>query len=134
MRGTTPVALFGGSPTIMELTTEDLPGGVQKIILSGRMDSAGTQQIDLRFTALTATKPARIVLDFSQVSFLASIGIRTLVQNARALARRGGRMVLAGPQPLVEDVLRLAGVDSLIPVYADSASAYAHLADTAADH
>lgn len=107
----------------MELTTEQLPDGVERIALAGRMDSAGTQEIDLRFTALTATRAALIVVDFSQVSFLASIGIRTLVTNARALVRRGGRMVLASPQPLVEDVLKLAGIDTLIPLYPDLGSA-----------
>lgn len=111
----------------MEMTTEQLADGVEKIVLAGRMDSAGTQAIDFQFTALTTTRPAQIVVDFSQVSFLASIGIRTLISSARALARRGGRMVLASPQPLVEDVLRLGGIDTLIPVYSDVASACADL-------
>jgi anti-anti-sigma factor len=107
----------------MELTTEQLTDDVQKIALSGRMDMAGTEQIDLRFAALTATRPALIVVDLSQVSFLASIGMRTLLTNAKALALRGGHMALAAPQPLVEEVLRLAGIDALIPVYADVGSA-----------
>jgi len=111
----------------MELTTEQLSDGVEKIALAGRMDSAGTQEIDLRFTALTTTRPALIVVDFSQVSFLASIGIRTLVSSARALSQRGGHMVLASPQPRVEEVLKLAGIDSLIPMYADVGSACAGL-------
>jgi anti-anti-sigma factor len=111
----------------MELTTEQLPEGIEKIVLAGRMDSVGAQEIDLRFTSLTATRAARIVVDLSQVSFLASIGIRTLVTSAKALARRGGRMALANPQPLVEEVLKLAGIDSLIPVYADVESAFAEL-------
>jgi anti-anti-sigma factor len=117
----------------MELTTEQLADGVERIILSGRMDSEGTRAIDLRFTSLTTTRPAQIVVDFSEVSFLASIGIRTLISSARALARRGGRMVLAGPQPIVEEVLRLGGIDSLIPVYADVASACAGLRAAAAE-
>jgi anti-sigma B factor antagonist len=107
----------------MELTTEQLADGVQKIALSGRMDSAGTEQIDLRFTGLTVTRPALIVVDLSQVSFLASIGMRTLLTCAKALALRGGHMALAAPQTLVEEVLRLAGIDALIPVYADIGSA-----------
>jgi anti-anti-sigma factor len=107
----------------MELTTEQLENGVQKIALSGRMDSAGTEQIDLRFTSLTVTRPALIVVELSQVSFLASIGMRTLLTCAKALALRGGHMALAAPQPLVEEVLRLAGIDALIPVYADIGSA-----------
>lgn len=107
----------------MELTTEELPNGVEKIALAGRMDTVGAQAIDLRFTSLTATRPALIVVDLSQVSFLASMGIRTLLSAARGLMRRGGRMVLASPQPLVQEVLKVAGIDSLIPVYADVPSA-----------
>ena len=115
----------------MELMTEDLADGIQRIVLAGRMDSAGAQAIDLKFTALTTTRPARIVVDCSQMSFLASIGIRTLVSSAKALARRGGRMVLASPQPLVEEVLKLGGIDSLIPVYSDIEAALVGLAAAA---
>ena len=107
----------------MELTTEQLADGVRKIALSGRMDNAGTEQIDLRFADLAATQPALIVVDLSQVSFLASTGMRTLLMNAKALALRRGHMALAAPQPLVEEVLRIAGIDALIPVYADIGSA-----------
>jgi anti-anti-sigma factor len=83
----------------MELTTEQLTDDVQKIALSGRMDMAGTEQIDLRFATLTATRPALIVVDLSQVSFLASIGMRTLLTNAKALALRRGYAAPAAPNP-----------------------------------
>jgi anti-anti-sigma factor len=103
----------------MQLTTEQLPDGVEKIVLAGRMDVGGVQEIDGRFTFLTTTRPVLIVVEISEVTFLASIGIRTLVSSAKALARRGGRMVLASPQPLVEEVLKLAQIHSFIPIYAD---------------
>ncbi len=102
----------------MQLTTEHLSSGVEKIALAGRMDIAGTEEIDDRFTHLTTERSALIVVELSQVSFLASIGIRALVSSAKALARNGGRMVLANPQPLVGAVLKLACIDSFIPVYA----------------
>lgn len=117
----------------MQLTTEQLPDGIERITLAGRMDLAGTQAIDLRFTSLTTTRPALIVVDLSDVSFLASIGIRTLVASAKALGHRGGRLVLAGPQPLVAEVLNVAGIDSFIPVFADVQSACADLKGTARD-
>lgn len=115
----------------MELTTETLSNGVERIALTGRMDTAGAQEIDLRFTRLTTTRPALIVVDLAQVSFVASMGIRTLVSAARALVRRGGRMALAGPQPLVGEALQVAGIDALIPVYADVPSACAGLTSAA---
>jgi anti-anti-sigma factor len=111
----------------MQLTTEQLPSGVEKIALVGRMDIAGTEEIDDRFTLLTKERSALIVVELSQVSFLASIGIRALVSSAKSLARNGGRMVLANPQPLVGAVLKLACIDTFIPVYADVEAACAGL-------
>jgi anti-anti-sigma factor len=101
----------------MEMRTEELPGGIKAVVLAGRMDIAGTQQIDLKFTAITASEKARVAVDLSEVSFLASIGIRTLVSSARSLANRGGVMALSSPQPLVRETLIAAGIDSIISIY-----------------
>jgi anti-anti-sigma factor len=111
----------------VELTAEQLPDGIDRIVLAGRMDSTGTDRITQRLAALTSSRPALIVVDLSQVSFLASVGIRTLVSSAKALAARGGRMALAGPRPLVRDVLAIAGIDALIPIHNDVTSACAGL-------
>src|SRR6478736_2432 len=108
---------FDHKGLLMELRSEEMPNGVKLVTLAGRFDIAGTQEIDQRFTALTATSKALIAVDVSAVSFLASIGIRTLVSSARALANRGGAMALIGPQPLVEQTLLAAGIDSIIPIY-----------------
>jgi anti-sigma B factor antagonist len=116
----------------MELHTERLADGIDKLTLAGRMDSTGVQEIDLRFTALTATKKALILVDLSRVSFLASIGIRTLVINAKALRQRGGSMALFSPQPLVAEVLKTAGIEMVIPTFDDLGMALGALKTSAA--
>jgi anti-anti-sigma factor len=103
----------------MELAIRDLDSGILGINLSGRMDIIGTQQIDLKFTALTATRKAQILVDLSNVTFIASIGIRTLISNAKAQKARGGCMVLYKPSDQVEQVLRATGIDVLIPIAHD---------------
>jgi anti-anti-sigma factor len=64
-----------------------------------------------------------ILVDLSEVVSLASVGIRTLLVNAKVVQRRGGKLVLAAPQPIVEQVLRSAGIPELIPTYPDLDSA-----------
>jgi anti-anti-sigma factor len=103
----------------MELQSHELESGILGISLAGRMDSIGAQQIDMRFTALTATRKAPILVDLSQVTFMASIGMRTLVTNAKAQKRRGGTMVLYQPQAAVEEVLKSAGIDTIISIAHD---------------
>ena len=106
-------------PNFMELAVQDLDSGILGINLSGRMDINGTQQIDLKFTALTATRRGRILVDLSNVTFIASVGIRTLISSAKAQKLRGGSMVLFKPNSQVEEVLRTTGIDAIIPIAHD---------------
>ncbi len=107
----------------MELETNELEPGILGISLAGKMDVAGAQDIDLKFTALTATRKATILVDLSRVTLLASIGIRTLVSCAKAQKQRGGAMVLYQPTSMVEKVLRSMGIDVIIPIAHDMTAA-----------
>jgi anti-anti-sigma factor len=112
----------------MKLETEEMVDGVLKVRLSGRMDIAGVDAIAVPFAALAATDNRRVIVDLSGVDFLASIGIRAILQNARAHKLRGGGMVLLAPPPLVEEVLRAAGVSNVVPIAPDLEAARAALA------
>lgn len=106
----------------MNIDAETLEGNVRRIHLSGRMDVQGTQEIDLKFTSFTANQDA-VIVDLSQVDFLSSIGIRTLMLNAKAVTQRGGKMALLNPDPTVSAVLEMAGIDTLIPIFRSEADA-----------
>jgi anti-anti-sigma factor len=112
----------------MKLETEQLDGGILRVRLSGRMDIAGVDTISVPFAALAATDSRRVVVDLSGVDFLASIGIRAILQNARAHKMRGGGMALLAPPPLVDEVLRAAGVANVVPIVPDLDAARAALA------
>lgn len=99
----------------MQINTQTLDGGIVQIELEGRMDIQGTQEIDIRFSGHTANQKA-VIVDMAGVSFLASIGIRTLLMTAKAVSGRGGKMVLLNPDANVTKVLEMAGIDSLIPI------------------
>lgn len=107
----------------MELAAHDLDSGILGINLSGRMDIIGTQQIDLKFTALAASRKAHVLVDLSNVTFIASIGIRTLINTAKAQKLRGGSLVLYKPSAPVEEVLRATGIQAIIPIAHDIDSA-----------
>jgi anti-anti-sigma factor len=100
----------------VNIESETLDGGLLKLNLAGRLDLAGTQQIDLKFSAYASSQRA-VIVDLAAVEFLASIGIRTLVLTAKTMASRGGKMVLLNPIPNVKQVLETAGIDTLIPIF-----------------
>jgi len=111
----------------MDLQVQRLENGIDRVRLVGRMDSAGVAAIDDRLGAIAATGSARVLVDLSGVPFLASIGIRSLLTSARTLRRRGGAMALLGPQAVVEEVLRLTGIEAMIPIFHDLETASAAL-------
>ena len=100
----------------MELVVEEGPAGVTQAALIGRMDIEGAQAIETPFRVLTRLRRT-LVVDLSQVSFMASMGLRTLMVGARAQTELGGKLVLASPQPNVEKVLKESGIGEIIGVY-----------------
>jgi anti-sigma B factor antagonist len=94
---------------------------VRRVSLSGRLDMLGMEEIALKLTSLTAIKPIPVILDLRDVSFLASIGIRSIISSARALDQKGGRMVLlVGDNELVKATLESTGIDEVIPLFDDA--------------
>jgi anti-anti-sigma factor len=47
------------------------------------------------------------------------MGIRSIVMGAKACRLRGGKLVLLAPADNVEEVLAIAGIDTLVPIYHD---------------
>lgn len=107
----------------MQVDSTLLEGDILKIVVNGRLDLEGTQAIDLKLAALTATKRTAILVDMTKVGFLASIGIRTLLTAAKVASNRGGKLFLVNPQPSVRNVLDRSDLSSLIAVYPDLESA-----------
>jgi anti-anti-sigma factor len=103
----------------MELTYEDLEDGIRRVKLVGRLDVEGSHEIDLRFTSLTASHQAFVIVDLSLVEFLSSLGLGTLVRSAKAQMSRQGKMVLLSPQPHVARVLQTTQVDQIVQVFYD---------------
>jgi anti-anti-sigma factor len=108
----------------MEMQVTAISQVSARVVLTGRLDLAGSAKIDLPFNA-TAGSNRNILVDMSGVTFVASIGIRTLVLGAKTLQRRGGRLLLISPQAEVEQVLEMTGVLDLLPVVRDEAEAMA---------
>jgi anti-anti-sigma factor len=100
----------------MELRIKQLEGDVTRVIPVGRWDIIGAEQIDLGLSAIAGSgRP--VIIDCSEVSYLSSMGIRSIVMSAKATLLKGRKLVLLSPVPHVEAVLTTAGIDTLIPIH-----------------
>jgi len=112
------------SHTYMPIEFEDSTENLRTIRISGRLDLMGTDEIATKFAALSTSEGRRVIVDLTDVSFLASIGIRAIISNAKALQQRGGQMAIyVGSNEPVAKTLQTTGIDMLIPLFEDKASA-----------
>src|SRR5262245_27142267 len=70
----------------MRMDQVELPSNVLKIGLKGSLDIAGAGEIEMPFSVIAASRK-KVIVELSQVTFLASIGIRVLVKAARTIAK-----------------------------------------------
>ena len=108
----------------MRLEQVELPSNILKIKLAGSLDIASAGEIDMPFSLISGSRH-KVIVDMSQVTFLASIGIRVLVKAARAIGNRGGRFIIFNPTEESRRVLRSTGIDAIIPTLANESEAIA---------
>lgn len=95
---------------------------ITHVTLDGRFDIQGAQEVDSRFGELAKSSKA-LVVDLAKVSFLASLGVRTLMLSAKTLIHRGAEMAVSGANENVEKVLRTTGFNEVAGIYPDYESA-----------
>jgi anti-anti-sigma factor len=107
----------------MSISHEDT-GNLRRIVISGRLDVEGTDSVASQLVELTQAPKKGIVVDLSSLKFLASIGIRALIESAKAVKARGGKMVLVAKSgSTVMMSIKATGVDQFVPVFGSSADA-----------
>jgi anti-anti-sigma factor len=81
-----------------------------EVTLTGEINIDVAPTIDRELDALIAADARFVVLDLSDVSFLDSSGIRSIVRAARTLSERDGRLTCRGLSGAAGRVLEVSGL------------------------
>ena len=110
-------------PTI---THEDIGEDLRRIVIAGRLDTPGTNEISPALHELAAAPIRAVIVDLSAVQFAASIAIGQLIATAQEVKARGGHMVLlVSGSSGVMMTLKMGGIDRIIPVFQYAHEAHA---------
>jgi anti-anti-sigma factor len=108
----------------MAIEHNDLNSDLRHIVLSGRLDFHGVEEVIEQFSGLLASARADVLVDLAGATLICSMGIRALIVNAKHMQRRGSRMaLLLGEGTAVSTTLKSVGIDTLLPVYTSLADA-----------
>lgn len=90
-------------------------GAYSRVIVDGRVDANTSPQ--LQQAILNALqKDSNIVLDFLNVPYISSAGLRALLIGHKTAASKGGSMKLTNLSDTVSDVLNMSGFASILTI------------------
>jgi anti-sigma B factor antagonist len=106
---------------------EVLEQGLHKISLVGTLDAPGTMTIEEDFKDYLLNLGTLVIVDLSGVDYMSSYGLRMFLMTAKALHSAGGELHLAGANENVMQIIRVAGYDTMFPVYESVEEAIVYL-------
>ncbi|MCX6688511.1 MAG: STAS domain-containing protein, partial [Methanoregula sp.] len=99
------------------------PGSAPVFVLDGRIDSAGSIQLDNAIKTRLQAADRFVVFDMTHVSYMSSAGIRVFSMLERVLRQKNGHLFLCALQPSVAKVLEITGFQRVFSVCATTAEA-----------
>jgi anti-sigma B factor antagonist len=116
-----------------QLTFTVHPNGDGVILtVCGEVDLATAPQLDAKLTDLVENGAGGVIVDLTPVAFMDSTGLTVLLAGRRRAHARGRSIQLVCPEGPVHRVLRITGVDTVLPVHsllAEAVSAQTAAAD-----
>ncbi len=85
---------------------------VTLVQLIGSADMANDSILANALLPVSAARPKVVILDLSELSFISSLTLGTLVDFRRGITRHGGCVTLTRGQPMVQEVLDRTGLAS----------------------
>ncbi|MDC0429373.1 STAS domain-containing protein [Phycisphaerales bacterium] len=106
----------------MEIQVENRDGSVL-VTPIGEVDLARSPSLRSRLAQVLGDSPARLVVDLSQVPYMDSSGVATLVEALQQSRARNCSLFLAGLQDRVRSVFEIARLDTVFTITPDVNSA-----------
>ncbi|MFC5702296.1 STAS domain-containing protein [Cohnella faecalis] len=94
------------------VTTES--GGVTVMAIEGRLDGIHASEAESAFLKLAAEGRSRFVLDFKDMVYISSAGLRVVLVAAKKVRSLQGRLICAGMSDQVRDVFEMSGFLSIL--------------------
>ncbi len=113
----------------MSLSIEIAPvsGGNQRVSLAGRLDTHTYVDLDQQLAPVLGSTIHSLVLDLAGLEYISSAGVRSIFKARKALAARGGKVVVVNPQPQIQKVFDVVKAVPLNEIFSSVAEADAYL-------
>jgi anti-sigma B factor antagonist len=94
---------------------------------SGRIDQDTSATFQAALSGeISGAAPASVIVDFTAIEYISSVGLRALMIGAKESKASGGKLAVAALCPVVQEVFQISRFDKVIQTFAtvDDATAW----------
>jgi anti-anti-sigma factor len=96
----------------------------------GRLDSNTGPAFEVELVAIIDAGIERVLLDFSELIYISSAGLRVVLLAAKRMKASNRRFALCSLNAQIAEVFKISGFDAIIDIHPSPDSAMAHLASS----
>lgn len=98
------------------------------IIPKGRLDASNSGNLESKLLGLMDDGEKKILIDFSQLEYISSAGLRVLLMAAKRMKAAGGQLALCAMNENVKQVFDISGFSAIFNIYLNEEEGVAGLA------
>ncbi len=106
----------------MEFTVDEF-GDVRAVRITGNLDTQTSPVAQEQMTQLIDNGATKILVDFENLNYISSSGLRMLLVAAQRLEDTSGQLRICNPNTMVREVFDTAGFSEIFSVYSSQAEA-----------
>ncbi len=96
---------------------QETRGKVLLLRIIGRLDALSSEATEKRVLAIIRKDDLNVLLDFTEVSYLSSAGMRMLLAVFKRVREHSGKLAVCSVDDGVMDVLKMSGFDEVFAVF-----------------
>lgn len=87
------------------------------VSVNGRVDAVTAPELEKTISTYIDKDKGNIVLDFSELEYISSAGLRVVLVTAKKMKAKQGELLVSGLKDTVKDVFELSGFYSIIKIF-----------------
>lgn len=98
-------------------------GEISILHIKGRLDAISSPKLETKVKEIIASGCKKLLINFNEVDYLSSAGMRLLLATAKKLKEAGGTLVISDLNDDILEIIKIAGLERVLRIYPDMGKA-----------
>lgn len=86
------------------------------LTLGGKLDAVTAPAFEQQVNSLLDTAPCSLIIDFAELDYISSAGLRALLATAKRIMIKGGQLCCANVTGTVKEVFDISGFNTILQI------------------